>query len=140
MRSPIVWFDIPVRDLERFYSAVPGEPVRREEAPGVAIALFPHEEAEPTGCLFRSTDDPPSNHGPLLYFDGSGRRDDALAAAEASGGTVLQPKQPIGEYGFRAIVSRQRRQPGSAALALIRPAARVRLWARPPPASGRSRC
>ena len=107
MRSPIVWFDIPVRDLERaarFYSAVLGEPVRREEAPGVAIALFPHEEGEPTGCLFRSTDDPPSGHGPLLYFDCSGRLDDALAAAEANGGAVLQPKQPIGEYGFRAIV------------------------------------
>lgn len=107
MRSSIVWFDIPVRDLDRavrFYSAVLARPMQQEQAPGMAVALFPHEEGEPAGCLFRSTDDPPSGHGPLLYFDCSGRLDQALEAAQAHGGAVLEPKQPSGSYGYRAIV------------------------------------
>jgi predicted enzyme related to lactoylglutathione lyase len=32
----------------------------------------------------------------------TGRLDDAIAAVTASGGKIIQPKNPIGPFGFRA--------------------------------------
>lgn len=107
MASPIVWFDIPVTDLDRavrFYSAVLGKPVKKEQFPDVAVGVFPHEDGEPSGCLFQATGEPPSNRGPLLYFGCAGRLDEAIEAVAPSGGKVLKRKHAIGSYGFRAVV------------------------------------
>lgn len=54
MANPIVWFDIPAIDLDRairFYSAVLGKPVKKEQFPELAIGLFPHTEGDLGGCL-----------------------------------------------------------------------------------------
>lgn len=107
MANPIVWFDIPATDLDRairFYSAVLGKPVRKEQFPELAIGLFPHVEGETGGCLYPSEEPPAGSRGPLLYLDCGGRLDDAIAAVEPHGGRVLQPKHAIGAYGFRAVV------------------------------------
>ena len=107
MAHPVVWFDIPVLDLDRairFYSAVLGAAVKKEEYPGMAIGVLPHAEGEIGGCLHRSETDRPSDHGPLLYLNCDGRLDQAIAAVAPSGGKVLQPKHSIGPYGFRGIV------------------------------------
>ncbi|MFL6621615.1 MAG: VOC family protein [Sulfurifustis sp.] len=107
MASPVVWFDIPTRDLDRaiqFYSAVLDKPIKKEQFPGTAIGLFPHEEGDIAGCLFEAQDERPSADGPLLYFDCAERLDEAIAAVETHGGKVLEPKRTIGAYGFRAVV------------------------------------
>jgi predicted enzyme related to lactoylglutathione lyase len=105
--NQVVWVDIPVLDLDRaarFYSAVLGGAIRKEAFPGMAIGLLPGTDADVTGCLVADTDAKPSDHGPLLYLNAQGRLDQAVAAAEANGGKVVQPKHPIGPYGFRAVV------------------------------------
>ncbi|HEY2986316.1 MAG TPA: VOC family protein [Candidatus Binatia bacterium] len=107
MGNQIVWVDIPVKDLERaikFYSAVLGTPVKKEEMPGMTIGILPHQEGEVGGCLFKSETDEPSTKGPLLYLNANGRLAQAIAAVEANSGKVVQPKHPIGPYGYRAIV------------------------------------
>ena len=107
MANQVVWVDIPVKDLDRairFYSAVLGAPVKREEFPGMTIGILPHQDGEVGGCLFKNEGDEPSSKGPLLYLNANGRLDQAIAAVEANGGKVLQPKHPIGPYGHRAIV------------------------------------
>lgn len=107
MANQIVWVDIPVKDLDRairFYSAVLGVPVKKEESPGMAIGILPHQDGEVGGCLFKNEGDEPSSKGPLLYLNATGRLDQAIAAVAANGGKILQPKQPIGPYGHRAIV------------------------------------
>ncbi len=107
MANSVVWFDIPVLDLDRairWYSAVLGTAVKKEEFPGMAIGVLPHENADVGGCLHRSDSDRPSDHGPLLYFNCKGCLDAAIAAVETNGGKVLQPKHAIGPYGNRAIV------------------------------------
>ena len=107
MPGPIVWFDIPVVDVDRavrFYSAVLGKPVKKVQFPGMSIGLFPHVEGESSGCLFQSSEERPSSYGLLVYFDCGGRLDEAVAAAEAHGGKIVKAKQAIGPYGFRAIV------------------------------------
>ena len=60
MANQIVWVDIPVQDLGRaikFYYAVLGAPVKKEDMPGMSIGILPHEEGEVGGCLFKSETD-----------------------------------------------------------------------------------
>jgi predicted enzyme related to lactoylglutathione lyase len=107
MAHQVVWFDLPALDLDRaiaFYSAVLGTAVRKQEFPGMAIGVLPHGDGDVSGCLYQTESNPPSDHGPLLYLNCQGRLDAAIAAAEASGGKVLEGKQSIGPYGWRAII------------------------------------
>lgn len=107
MANSVVWFDIPVVDLDRairFYSAVLGAAVKKEEFPGMAMGVLPHEGNDVGGCLVTKADERPADHGPLLYLNAQGRLDQAVAAVEPNGGKVLQPKHSIGPYGFRAVI------------------------------------
>ena len=107
MANHIVWVDIPVLNLERairFYSAVIGAQVERQEYPGMAIGSFPHKDGEAAGCLYLSETVKPSAEGPLVYLNVHGRIDEAVEAVEPSGGKVLQPKESIEPFGFRAVI------------------------------------
>src|SRR5207253_9841984 len=107
MANRIVWCDIPVLDLDRaikFYSAVLGVEVKKEEFPGMTIGILPHNDGEVGGCLFTGSEDKPSDKGLLVYLNANGRLDDAIAAVMPNGGSVLKPKHPIGPYGSRAII------------------------------------
>jgi predicted enzyme related to lactoylglutathione lyase len=110
MPNQVVWFDVPVTDLDRaikFYSAVLKSAIKKEQYPGMTFAVLPHEDGEVSGCLtpgHPGQEAKPSSEGPLLYFNCQGRLDDAIAAVAPSGGKVVQPKHPIGPYGFRAII------------------------------------
>ena len=107
MANQVVWVDIPCLDLDRairFYSAVLGCTVKKDEFPRFAIGVLPHEGKEVGGCLFVKPDAPPSDRGPLLYMNCDGRLDDAIAAVVPQGGQVLQERHPIGPYGHRAII------------------------------------
>ena len=107
MANSIVWVDIPVVDLDRamrFFSAVLGDEVKKQEFPGMAIGLLPGYESDVSGCLFTKEDERPSATGPLIYLNAQGRLDEAIAAVEPKGGKVLQSKHQIGPYGFRAVI------------------------------------
>jgi len=106
MANQIVWCDIPVWDLERaaeFYSAVLGQAVQTHEFPGATVGILPHEDGEVGGCLVAG-ERKPTGEGVLIYLNVNGRLDQALAAVAAHGGKVVEPKHPIGPFGFRAIV------------------------------------
>jgi uncharacterized protein len=105
--NQVVWVDIPVVDLDRamiFYSAVLGGEVKKQEFPGMTFALLPGYETDVSGCLFEKADEKPSPSGLLIYLNAQGRLDEAVAAVEANGGKVLQPKHQIGPHGFRAVI------------------------------------
>ena len=107
MANQIVWCDIPVLDLARaikFYSAVLGAEVKKQEFPGMTIGILPHADGEVGGCLFTSNDEKPNEKGLMIYLNANGRLDDAIGAVAPSGGKILQPKHPIGPFGFRAII------------------------------------
>jgi uncharacterized protein len=107
-RHQIVWFDIPVRDIDRamrFYAAVLGIELKREQAgPGMAMAMLPHADGFVGGCLLQNADAKPSESGPLLYLNTNGRLEEAVYAVERHGGKVLSPTHSIAPFGFRAIV------------------------------------
>lgn len=91
MAGTVVWFDIPVLDLDRairFYPAVLGTAVKKEEFPGMAIGVLPHHGEEVGGCLFTKNGEKPADHGPLIYLNAQGRLDQAVAAVEANGGSA----------------------------------------------------
>jgi hypothetical protein len=77
-------------------------PATGDSANVVAVALLLGGAGITTGCEGHKCE--PSQHGPLLYFNCQGRLDEAVAAVEPNAGKVLQPKHPIGPYGFRAVV------------------------------------
>jgi predicted enzyme related to lactoylglutathione lyase len=104
----VVWFDIPVRDLDRamrFYSAILGAPLKKEQAgPGAAIAVLPHPGDAIGGSLVWNIDAKPSESGPLIYLNTNGRLDLALNVVEKCGGRVLSTTHSIAPFGFRAII------------------------------------
>ena len=111
MTNTAVWFDLPVQNLDRaskFYSAVLAGKCEKQEFSGMSFALLPHydEESAVSGCLVPGKKD--SDADPegrlLLYFNCSGRLDDAITKVEPNGGKVVQPKHQIGPHGFRAII------------------------------------
>lgn len=107
MANQIVWCDIPVADLDRamkFYSAVLGQPVKKQDFPGLTVGVLPHNDGEVGGCLLPSADGKASADGVMIYLNANGRLDDAIAAVTPNGGKVLEAKHPIGPFGFRAIV------------------------------------
>lgn len=107
MANQIVWCDIPVSDLDRavrFYSAVLGGEVKKQEFLGMTIGVLPHDEGEVGGCLFQSLQEKPSAQGVMIYLNANGRLDDAIAAVNAHGGEIVKPKHAIGPFGFRCII------------------------------------
>ena len=104
MTNRVVWFDLPASDVERamrFYSAVLSVDVK-EQFPGVGV--IPADHGSVSGCIFKSEEVQPSDQGALLYFNVNGRLAEAVAAVEKNGGRVVEPAQPIGEFGHRAVV------------------------------------
>lgn len=102
----VVWFDIPVKDLERamrFYRQVLAIEIESPD-PTMPMGVFQHTDGVVGGCLYVDETVQPSLDGPLLYLNASGRLDEAVASAEACGGRVLTPKHVIGPHGYRAIV------------------------------------
>lgn len=107
MDHNIVWFDVPVSDIDRaitFYSAVLNKNITKHVMPEGTIGILPHEGDLIGGCL-TLTKDKISAGGPILYFNALGRLDQAAAAATANGGKVLKPKYSIGPHGFCVLVS-----------------------------------
>jgi predicted enzyme related to lactoylglutathione lyase len=107
MANQIVWCDIPVVDLDRavkFYSAVLGQPVKKQDFSGMTVGILPHNDGEVGGCLFTSAGETPSGKGIMIYLNANGRLDEAIAAVAVNGGKIVQTKHPIGPFGFRAVV------------------------------------
>jgi uncharacterized protein len=108
MNNTLCWVDIPVLDLDRairFYSAILATAVSKQSAgPGFEFGLLPHSENNVSGCLCRTNDNRPSEQGALIYLSVEGRLDDAVRAAGANGGKVVQSKQQIGPHGHRAVI------------------------------------
>ena len=105
MQDRVVWFDIPVSDLDRakeFYSKVFGvEMIDNEMGPN-KMSMFRFEPGVASGCLVQGPDYKPSAEGTTVYLDGGEDLSVPLARVEEAGGTVLLDKMSIGEYGFIA--------------------------------------
>ena len=105
-QNRLVWFDIPVADLERaaaFYRGVLGIAVHVEKSPGYSFAVLEHADGN-GGCLVSKAGEISGNSGILVYLNANGRMRDAVQQVEKLGGRIVEPPQSIGPHGFRAIV------------------------------------
>jgi uncharacterized protein len=87
------WFEVPTRDLDRatrFYEAVLGARLLREEMGPMAMAVFPHEKPHPSGALVRAEGYEPGARGTVVYLNLQDIRP-ALARVKEAGGSILLP-------------------------------------------------
>lgn len=92
-QNSTVWFEIPVRDLDRamaFYSEVFGFDLKAEQMGPNLTSVFP--VADPatgvSGHLYPGT---PSEGGPTIHFPVPDGLDAARQRLEKAGGTVVSP-------------------------------------------------
>ena len=101
-----VWFDIPVKDLDRaaaFYRAVLGIKVEKAQFDGFSFCVLEHQNGN-GGCLIPRAEEVSAKSGILLYLNVDGRIRDAVTQVGARGGELLEPTHAIGPHGFRAVV------------------------------------
>ena len=106
MKDRVVWFDLPVADLDRatkFYAAMLGIKVHKEKMGNFSFSVLEHGPEGNGGCLIPNAADV-SDKGILVYMNVDGRIREAVRQAETNGGKVLQAIESIGQHGFRAVV------------------------------------
>jgi uncharacterized protein len=101
--NPVVYFEIPVLDLERaceFYSKVFETTLTQDVVDGHQMAFFESFDASfgASGALVVGDVYIPSHQGCFLYF-GVESIDETVARAIAHGGFVLYPKKSNGDLG-----------------------------------------
>ncbi|BAP33101.1 glyoxalase/bleomycin resistance protein/dioxygenase [Chryseobacterium sp. StRB126] len=102
--NPVVYFEIPVNDLERaesFYSAVFNFSFVKETIDHYEMALFPFEEKSSgiTGALAKGDVYKPTKNGVIIYFK-TENIDTTLEKVLQHGGKILYPKRTDEKYGF----------------------------------------
>ena len=101
--NPVVYFEIPVLDLNRacdFYSRVFDATFTRDVVDGYQMAFFESSEDSfgAAGALVVGDVYVPSHDGCFLYF-GVDSIDETIAKALENGGSVLYPKKANGDLG-----------------------------------------
>lgn len=96
--NAVEWFEIPTADLNTsipFYNRILGLKLEAKEFGPNQIAIFPHEDPGPGGCLMRGPGMVPSGTGSVVYLS-TKKIDSAIAQVEAAGGKIVIPKTPVG--------------------------------------------
>ncbi|TGK15250.1 VOC family protein [Leptospira fluminis] len=106
MANFAVWFDIPVKNMERaieFYSKVFEIELTMMEGAPKKYAVFPYSDGSVSGGLVEDGDKV-VDKGSLLYLNGGEDLSKPLNRVKDAGGSVLQEKTSIGPNGFMAII------------------------------------
>ena len=105
MHNRVVWFDIPVADLDRsvnFYREVLGVRIDKETVEGFSLGILEHGEGN-GGCLVLNKEEIAAG-GVMIYLNVNGRIRDAVSKVVPNGGSVVQDTHSLGPHGFRAVV------------------------------------
>lgn len=111
-KNPFTWVEIYVADMKRaqqFYETIldiqMAELPMPEEMGEMQMLSFPWAEGERniSGALVKMENMNPGTGGTLVYFACENCATEE-SRVEKAGGKVLQPKMPIGEYGFCSLV------------------------------------
>ncbi|AYZ38080.1 VOC family protein [Chryseobacterium indologenes] len=102
--NPVVYFEIPVADLERaekFYTAVFNFTFEKEIIDSYEMALFPFEEKNSgiTGALAKGEVYKPTKEGVIIYFK-TENIDETLNRVLTQGGKILYSKKTDEKHGF----------------------------------------
>ncbi len=107
MRNIAVWFEIPVRDMERarlFYSNMLGYDFPVQDLGDVVMAFFPMAGHGNSGALISGEGYEPCAKGTVVYLNAGENLAECLERVEPAGGRVLVTKTKItDEYGYFAL-------------------------------------
>lgn len=107
MRNIAVWFEIPVKEMERarlFYSNVLGYDMPVQDMGGVLMAFFPMAGHGNSGALIRGDGYEPCERGTVVYLNAGEDLAESLERIEPAGGKIVVPKTMITEeYGHFAL-------------------------------------
>lgn len=104
----IVWFEIPVSDMERaqlFYEAILGTRLSAQECPatGMSMRVFDLPDAQVKGALMPSGEGVEPGQASLVYLNAGPDLAGPLSRVEAAGGAVVIAKTRLpDEFGFFA--------------------------------------
>ncbi|NBN78455.1 VOC family protein [Microvirga tunisiensis] len=105
-RNSIVWFELPVPDLDRgvaFYNEVLQVELIREDMDGMRTAKFPVLDGKdtPSGHLFIGTP-APAGQGSVTHLACPGRLEDGMERLARAGGKVLSDPIaiPFGRFTY----------------------------------------
>ena len=93
-----VWFEIPATDFERavgFYEKTLQTTLRREVIAGSKLAVFPHADGTPSGCIIAGEGYKPNRDGAVVYLSSPTDLEQPLARAKSAGGKVATPKTAL---------------------------------------------
>jgi uncharacterized protein len=103
MRNTVVWFDIPVADMDRairFYESVTQSRMQRLTLEnGDETALFASQDGGVTGSLYKSPEDKPSEFGSRVYLNAEPSIDDWIERVKSAGGRIAIEKTEIPVVG-----------------------------------------
>ena len=111
-KNPFTWVEIYVADMKRaqqFYETILDIQLAELPMPEgmgeMQMLSFPWAEGERniSGALVKMENMIPGTGGTLVYFACENCATEE-SRVEKAGGKVLQPKMPIGEYGFCSLV------------------------------------
>lgn len=100
MSDIIVWADIPVTDMERateFYGHVTGKHVAMMENTNATVAVIGDPNGGPGVSADLYLGGTPSHDGARIFLGSGGDIDGMLVRVPQAGGTVLKPKEFMGE-------------------------------------------
>ena len=100
MENIAVWFEIPVKEMERarqFYNEVLEFDIQVQEMMGALMGLFPMEGYANSGSLVQGEGHEPGDEGTIVYLNGGDDLTGALERVEPAGGRVVIPKTPVDE-------------------------------------------
>lgn len=104
LASPIVWFEIPVKDLaaaEKFYAAVTGAGLKRDDTGPNPMSIFDYAQPGIGGHLYEGNP-APQGTGPTVHLAVEGNVEDAVERLKSAGGTALGPviEIPAGRFAY----------------------------------------
>ncbi len=95
------WFEIPATDInraQRFYEALMGAPMRREDMAGMQMANFAYDPGTGVGgCVMSGPGMVPSNSGSVVYLAATPTLGAVLARLPQAGGKLLTPTVTLPE-------------------------------------------
>ncbi len=106
MKNPVNWFELPAENIERaikFYRDVFGYDMSAQNFGGLTMAFFPMDPKLPGagGALVQHEMYKPSYKGTMIYFSVD-NIEGVLQKVSNYGGSVINEKSSIGEFGFVA--------------------------------------
>jgi predicted enzyme related to lactoylglutathione lyase len=107
-QNAVNWFELYVGDFnraKRFYESTLKTTLAESDMESCRMGIFPFDEKNGVGgAITQMNGMTPGVGGTLVYLNVEGDLDGVLQRAASNGGSVIKPRQSIGEHGFIGII------------------------------------